>query len=44
MSSRPPPSYPPFWEKAIPIFLALIGLAMLLMLGFALTVLLGYFR
>jgi len=35
--------YPPFWEKFIPIFLTLIGLALVVLLLVALSVVLGYF-
>lgn len=35
-------TYPRFWEKAIPIFLVLIGLAILILLGVGLAVVLGW--
>lgn len=34
-------TYPRFWEKAIPVFLVLIGLAILVLLGVSLAVVLG---
>ncbi len=35
-------TYPRFWEKAIPVFLILIGLAILVLLGVSLAVVLGW--
>ncbi len=29
---KPPRQYPPFWEKSVPIFLAILGLAVLTLL------------
>ncbi|MDT8898490.1 MAG: hypothetical protein ACPLUL_08690 [Thermanaerothrix sp.] len=35
-------TYPRFWEKAIPVFLVLIGVAILILLGVILAVVLGW--
>ncbi len=31
-NSKPPRQYPAFWEKAVPIFLGVLGLAILILL------------
>ncbi|MCX8024185.1 MAG: hypothetical protein N3A60_03165 [Thermanaerothrix sp.] len=35
-------TYPRFWEKSIPVFLIVIGLAILVLLGVGLAVVLGW--
>jgi hypothetical protein len=40
-SDKDPRKYPPFWDKFIPIFLAVIALAILGLILVALSVILG---
>ncbi len=39
--SKPPRQYPAFWEKGVPIFLAVLGLAVLILLIIILIVVTG---
>jgi hypothetical protein len=41
--TRPKRQYPPLYEKAVPIAVGIIGLAMVVLLIIALSVLLGLF-
>lgn len=45
-SQRPSPRrpYPPFWEKAVPFILVLVGLAVLALIVISLAVLLGWLK
>ncbi len=40
-NSKPPRQYPAFWEKAVPIFLGVLGLAVLVLLVIILIVATG---
>ena len=41
--SSPRRRYPPFWEKAVPVFVVVMGFVILLMLVIAIAVILGFF-
>lgn len=41
--SSPRRRYPPFWEKAVPVFVVVMGMVILIMLVITIAVILGVF-
>lgn len=41
--SSPVRRYPPFWEKAVPVFVVVMGVVILIMLVITIAVALGFF-